>query len=48
MVEARDWEVGCEDGDEDLVFNGDRVSVQESEKFRIWMVVRVAQQCACT
>ena len=29
MVDARDWEVGCGDGD--LVFNGDRVSVQETK-----------------
>jgi len=46
LVDARDWEVGYGDGD--LVFNRDRVSVQESEKFGIWMVVRVAQQCVCT
>ena len=31
-----------------LVFNGDRVSVEEGEKFRRWMMVRVAGQGECT
>ena len=38
-------------GNGDLVFNGDRVSVSEDEKFGRWMMVimvRVAQRCECT
>ena len=31
----------CSGGDGDLVFNGDRVSVQEGEKFGRWTMVRV-------
>ena len=34
-------------GDEELVFNGDRVSVKEDEEFRRWMKVRAAGQCEC-
>ena len=34
--------VGRRDGE--LVFDGGRVSVQEGEKFRRWMVLRVAKQ----
>ena len=30
------------------MFNGDRVSVEEGEKFRRWMMVRVAGQGECT
>ena len=30
------------------VFNGDRVSVQEGEKFRRRMMATAAQQCECT
>ena len=32
----------------ELVFNRDRVSDQEGEKFGRWMMVRVAQRCECT
>ena len=35
MDENRDW---------DLVFNGDRVSAQEGEKFRRWTIVGFTQQ----
>jgi hypothetical protein len=35
-------------GNEELVFNGDRVSVYEGEKFRRLMMVRVVQQCKYT
>ena len=35
-------------GEGRLVFNGDRVSVWEGEKFRGWMMVRVAGQCEST
>ena len=38
-------EVGSGDGE--LVFNGDRVSVQEGGKFGRLMMVRVAQLCVC-
>ena len=34
-------------GNGELVFNGDRVSVQEGEKSGRQMMVRVAQQCEC-
>ena len=34
-------------GGVELVFKGIRVSVQESEKFERWLMVRVAQQCEC-
>ena len=34
-------------GGVELVFKGIRVSVQESEKFERWIMVRVAQQCEC-
>ena len=30
------------------MFNGDRVSVEEGEKFRSWMMVMVAQECEHT
>ena len=45
-VDARGQGVGKGNGE--LVFNGDRVSVEEGEKFRRWLMVRVAQQCECT
>ena len=35
-------------GNEELVFDGDRVSVYEGDKFRRPMMVRVAQQCKYT
>jgi len=37
-----------ERGDGELAFSGDRVSVQEGEKFRRRMMVRVSRQCECT
>ena len=40
------WEQ--ERGNGQLMFNGDRDSVQEGEKFRRWMMMRVAEQCECT
>ena len=49
MVDARGQRVealGRRTGD--LVFNGDRVSVYEGEKFRRQMMVRIAQQCGNT
>ena len=50
LVDARDrglWGCGCGEGDGELVFNGDRVSVQEGGKFGRLMMVRVAQLCVC-
>lgn len=35
-------------GDGQLVFNGVRVSVEECEKLRRWMMVRLVQHCECT
>lgn len=35
-------------GNVELVFDGDRVSVQDGEEFRGRMMVRVAQECECT
>ena len=32
----------------DLVFDGDGISLQETEKFRRWMMVTVTQQCEYT
>jgi len=34
-------------GEVEFVFKGIRVSVQESEKFGRWLMVRVAQHCEC-
>ena len=33
---------------EELLFNGYKVSVQEDEKFWRWMKLTVAQSCECT
>lgn len=39
MIDARGWVAwGREDGE--LVFNGDRVSNEDSEKVRRWIMVR--------
>ena len=38
MVAREVWEVGMGNGK--LMFNGDRVSVYKSEKFRRWTMVR--------
>ena len=38
---------GCGCGEGELVFKGDRVSVQEGGKFGRLMMVRVAQLCEC-
>ena len=35
-------------GEQELVFHGDRASVQEGEKFGTWMMLRVVQQCLNT
>ena len=40
MPGAKGWG-GLERGNGELVFNGDRVSVLESEKLGRWMMVRV-------
>ena len=43
LVDARDqMRVGGE-----LMFNGDRVSVQEDEKSGRWVMMRAIQQCEC-
>ena len=36
------------EGDRELLFSGIRVSVEECEKLRRWMMVRVVQHCECT
>ena len=43
---AGGWGVGRGHGN--LVFNGDRVSVEEGEEYGSWMMEGVAQQCECT
>ena len=49
LVNCKDQRAGVgEERNGDLVLNGDRVSVQEDENFRRWMMVRVVQHCECT
>jgi len=49
LVDSRGWGWGgVGSGNGDLMFSGDRVSVQESEKFQKWMMVRVTQECEYT
>ena len=46
MVDARGRRArGVGRGNGELVFSGDRVSVEEGRKLGRWMMVRVAQQC---
>ena len=38
---------GAGEGNEESVFNGDRVPGLQDEKVWRWIVVKVAQQCEC-
>ena len=40
--------VGVGTGERELEFNGDRVPVQEGEKFGRWIMERAARQCEYT
>jgi len=42
-----DWELVGFEG-MGLVFNGDRASIGDDEKFWGWMVVMIVHRCACT